>query len=161
MCDGFHRSEDDFRFGKPPAFTFQELSHGLIVKHENRVIEELGGQVEVAGFPCDKRGVRSGFKWNLIDGFRELAHEVVGAILVENDAAIDEAGFEIKAKLRAIFRMEPPAAFQKQPTLNRQNDLAFRRKRGCFREHALNEVHWLEMNGICARIFAAMSRCHA
>jgi hypothetical protein len=32
--------------------------------------------------------------------------------------------------------------------------LAFRRKRGCFRKHTLNEVHGLEMNEICARIFA-------
>lgn len=147
MRHGFHGGEEDFRFGKRPSLAVDELGHGFVVEDEDGVLEDLGWEVEVAGFPSDEGGVAGVFERDAEDFFWLLADDVVAAVLVENHAVVTEPGIEVEAEFRAVVRNSTPTTLEKKASLGGKDDLAMGWELGFFREHALDEVHLQVMNG--------------
>jgi hypothetical protein len=78
---------------------------------------------------------------DFVNGLRELAHDVVLAVLLEHDAAVGEPGLQIEAELGAILRHAAPAPLQELAALGTERDPVFYwklRRRG---NRMLDEVH--------------------
>ena len=78
---------------------------------------------------------------DFVNGLRELADDVVLAVLLVHDAAVGEAGFQIEAELRAVLRHAAPAPFEELPALCDKHDLSPRRAGGGGGKHTGDEMH--------------------
>lgn len=150
----FHRREKQFRFAETPALAFEELCHGIVMENQQGILKDLRGEMQVSRLPCHERGVRGVLERDAIDDFRKLPDDVVETIPMQNDAAIEQAAVEIESQLDSIRRGGTPAAFEENPAFDLEDHLAVRRKRGRFREQALDEMHWMGVDGIRAMISA-------
>lgn len=150
----FHRREKQFRFAETPALAFEKLRHGIVMENQQGILKDLRGEVQVSGLPCHERSVRGALEGDAIDDFRELADDVVETIPMQDHATIEQAAVEIESQLDTIRRGGPPAALEENPAFDLEDHLAVRRKRGRFREQALDEMHWMGVNGIRAMISA-------
>ena len=84
---------------------------------------------------------------DFINPLGELADQIVAAVLVENDAAIDEPVFEVETEFHAVFCGATPAAFEEIPAFRMKRDLLVAGQERAFRKHAMDQVHWGWMNG--------------
>ena len=101
----------------------------------------LRRKMQVADFPGDERCLIGRGEGDFINPLGKLADEVVTAILLENDTAIDEAVFQIESELGAIFGHTTPTTFQEIPSLGEKDHLLPGREPRFFREHVLDEMH--------------------
>jgi len=121
--------------------SFEQLRHRFVVQNEDRVLQNLRGQVEIAGLPCHQRGLGRIRQGNPVNHLRELADDVVVSILLENHPAVRKAFFQIESELGPVFRDPPPTAFEKLPPLGAQRHLPHGRQVGFAEKHALDQVH--------------------
>lgn len=150
----FHGREKHFGFAETPALAFEKLRHGIIVEHQQGIFKDLRGEVKVSRLPCHEGGVRGTLEGDAIDDFRKLPDDIVEPIPMQDHTTIEQAAIEIESQLDAIRRGDPPTALEESPAFDLEDHLAIRRKRGRFREQALDEMHWMGMDGIRAMISA-------
>jgi len=142
MCHRLERSEENFRFGKAPAFPLEQLGHRFIMENANARGKNLCGQVEIADFPCHQRPICHRLERHFIDLLDELPDDVVTAVLMKNHPSVREPFFQIESELHTIRRHPAPAPLQELPPLCRKLDLMAQREPGNWGGHCVNQLHF-------------------